>query len=413
MKNIPHQINQLRGLNAAIEVFVDLFDGGQVLGDDGIVGNALARSGVYKFRRAGNRPTGQLLTEEHRKPIGSQGTRTAARDFRRFFRWLGFISLTEEGAWTVGDSARALLSLGSPTDAPRMRELWRKALLDLTVQDARGTSHPYRILLRLVAELPGLPKPYSGLCLEAADDSAAEFARIAAIAEKPNPTATMIAVAGKHMARNSIKILPPLSIQLGDIIDATGSLSIAGRVSDALFDPGRTRRREAAIRHLVRRPFSPRRRLTRGRRRRGDSGVTTRRYDPDLIGARFNDHEDCLDRFSDLFPEQINRFEAIYDLLIVANDSALLVEAKTIRNDDRAQVRTAVGQLFYYEHFEVSPIYPNHNITKLLLTDRALAGEVCEFLAEYEIGVIWIPVGADLGGSQLGLRYLKQFGVGD
>src|SRR5205807_1608359 len=133
-------------------------------------------------------------------------------------------------------SARTLLSLTKPADQPQMHELWRRSLLDLALEDDSGTSHPYRILLRLVANLPGMPKPYSGLCLEAEDDRAAEFARIMAIASRPNPIKTMDKLAGEHMARNSIKILPSLAEQLGDIVDVSGRLTISSRVADVLFD---------------------------------------------------------------------------------------------------------------------------------------------------------------------------------
>lgn len=292
-----------------------------------------------------------------------------------------------------------------------MRELWHQALLDMALGDEQGTSHPYRILIRLVAEVPGLRKPYSGLCLEAADDGPAEFARIVAIARRPNPAATMNAVAGEHMSRNSTKILPALAVQLGDISDSNGQLTITTKVSDLLFDPGRAGPGGAAIQNLVRRPFAPRKRTAVTLRRRGNSGITSRRYDPDLIGARFNDHEDCLDRFRQLLPPNIECFEATYDLLVVAKSAALLVEAKTIRNDERAQVRIALGQLYYYQYFDVAPLYPNHIIKRVLLTDRRLAGDVCEFLTGYEIGVIWMPPDEAWGASDLGLHQLEHFRI--
>jgi len=214
VKNLPHQINQLPRLNRALRVFVDLAAAGDDLEDQGVVGDALARSGAYTFRTPGDTPLEELLAAEHLKPIGSQGTRTAVRDLRRFFGLLGFVLRSEADGWLITDSARKLVDLQARSDLPRIRELWREALLDLALEDAGGTSHPYRILLRLVGEMPDLPKAYSGLCLEAVDDSAGEFARILQIARRANPPATMEAIAGRHNARNSTKILPPLAIQL-------------------------------------------------------------------------------------------------------------------------------------------------------------------------------------------------------
>ena len=355
---------------------------------------------------------GQLLDDEHSKPIGSQGTRAAARDLRRFFALLRLVDRNETGQWSVSASARELLGLNAQADAPRIRELWREALVDLELDDEAGNvSHPYRILLRLVAEVPGLPKPYSGLCLEATDDSAEEFSRIMRIARSPDPTSTMTELAGEHMSRNSVKILPSLAIQLGDIFDSNGRLRITEWVSDALLDPRRARTRDAVIRNLVRRPFTPRSRVPAGRRRAISSKIALRRYDPDLLGARYNDHEDCLDRFTHLFPEEVQRFEAIYDLIAVKPGAVMLVEAKTIRSDDRVQVRIAVGQIYYYEHFEVAPLYPDSEIKRLILTDQALAGELCQFLTACEIGVVWMPPNKLLSGSNLGLHHLEQFGI--
>ena len=125
-----------------MRVFVDLIDAGTNVDDDGTVGDALARSGVYSFRRATNQGIEQLLISEHRKSTGSQGTKAAARDLRRFFRLLGFIGRDDQGAWSVGKSARTLLQLDSVADAPRLQELWREALIDIALEDEDGTSHP-------------------------------------------------------------------------------------------------------------------------------------------------------------------------------------------------------------------------------------------------------------------------------
>ena len=413
MKNFPHQINQLQRLTNGLRVFVRLIDRGRNIDDDGVVGDALARSGVYTFRNAAGQSVQRLLGLEHAKPRGSQGTRTCARDLRRFFGLLGLISHDENGAWRASEEARDLLRLIRVADEPRAHELWHAALLELRLEDQRGTSHPYRILLRLVAELPALPKPYSGLCLEANDDSAAEFGRIRRIASRPNPTATMDGLAGPHMARDSIKILPSLAEQLGDIINNHGSLTVSPRVADTLLYSAPTRTRGDALGNLVRHRFTPPRRRVRGLRRGAQRrGPTVRRYDPDLIGARFDAHEDCLDRFSQQFPPALDKFQAIYDLLIVSARSLLLVEAKTIRDDERLQVRTALGQLYFYERFEVRPVYPETEILKLLLTDRAISRELCEFLTQCKVGVVWVGPDGIPGGTKLGLRQLKKFGVG-
>jgi hypothetical protein len=412
MKNFPHQINQLPRLNAALRVVVDLIDAGQNVDDDGVLGDALAESGAYTFRNAGSRSIAQLLAAEHQKPIGSQGTRAAARDLRRFFGLLQFIDRNAAGQCIAAGSARTLLGLNPSADFARVREIWREALLDLALVDhENNTSHPYRILLRLAAEVPNLPKPYSGLSLEAVDDSEKEFARVKQIARRANPNDTMTAIAGEHMARNSVKILPSLALQLGDLVETDSALNVSPTVADALIDPGRARQRSRVIKNLVRRPFAPRERSGKRRRKPTKSGVTLRRYDPDLVGERFNDHEDCLDRFSKLFPSSISKLEGRYDLLLASEKIAMLVEAKTIRGDEDLQARLAVGQLEYYEYFEVEPFYPNHELKLLLLSDSELDQRLMTFLTELDIGVIWVPSDGPFGGSDLGLCHLEQFGI--
>jgi hypothetical protein len=413
VKNFPHQINQLQRLTDGLRVFARLIDRDESVDDDGVIGDALARSGVYTFRNAGGRSIETLLASEHSKPRGSQGTRTCARDLRRFFGLLGFIGRDENGAWHVSGEARELLRLTRLVDERRVHELWRAALLELSLTDERGTSHPYRILLRIVAALPGVAKPYSGLCLEARNDSDSEFRRILRIASRPNATTTMDELVGAHMARDSIKILPSLAEQLGDIVNDHGRLTTSSRVADTLLQSPQGEGINEAVRNLTRRQFIPRRRRVGGPRRGARRGRSIfRRYDPDLIGERFDAHEDCLDRFSEEFPEAMDKLHAIYDLLIVRGvRGVLLVEAKTIRADERLQVRLALGQLYFYEHFEIRPLYPDAEILKLLLADAPISEDLCEFLTRCEVGVVWMGPDGVAGGTELGLRQLEQFGV--
>jgi hypothetical protein len=199
MKNFPHQINQLPRLTNAIGVFAQLIERNHDVDDDGEVGDALAISEVYTFRNPGAKTIEELLQFEHSKTPANQGTRTCARELRRFFILLGFIRRTRDGSWEISPSARALLALNLKDQRAAADDIWRQALLNMELTDAGESSHPYQILLRLVVAMPGLPKPYSGLCLEARNDTEKEFERIRRIAAKANPTETMNALAGAHM----------------------------------------------------------------------------------------------------------------------------------------------------------------------------------------------------------------------
>jgi hypothetical protein len=331
---------------------------------------------------------------------------------RRFFILLGFIRQTPEGVWQVSASAKSLLALNLENQWLSAYDIWRQALLGMSLTDAGGASHPYQILLRLVTAIPGLPKPYSGLCLEAKNDSEAEFTRIRQVTTRPNPSGTMDGLAGSHMAKNSIKILPSIAQQLGDIRDDGNRLFISERVADVIATGDEPEASEEAVQKLVRRPYMPRRRDAEGQRR--DQGVTPpvlRNYDPDIVGARYNAHEDCLDRLSKLFPAEVERLQAIYDLLLVIPKTVLLVEAKTIKDDARRQVRAALGQLFYYEHFDVAPLHPDKEILRLALTDSELTEDLQKFLTKHQIGIVWIPQVGKVGGSELGLAHLRKMGV--
>ena len=55
MKNLPHQINQLPRLANALGVIALLIEKNRDVDDDGIVGDSLARAGVYTFRNPGSK----------------------------------------------------------------------------------------------------------------------------------------------------------------------------------------------------------------------------------------------------------------------------------------------------------------------------------------------------------------------
>jgi len=412
VKNFPHQINQLPRLARALGVFARLIEQNQDLDGDGVVGDALARAEVYTFRTPGNRTIEKLLQTEHQKTPANQGTRTCARELRRFFSLLGFIRQARSRSWEISSSARSLLALNREDQRAAANDIWRQALLGMELTDASGSSHPYQILLRLVVAIPGLPKPYSGLCLEARNNSDTEFDRIRRIATRSNPSETMNALAGAHMAKNSIKILPSIAQQLGDIQDRKGRLFISERVADALAPDDEPESSERVVQRLVRRPYAPRRRESGGQRRaQGEARPAMRCYDPDRVGARFNAHEDCLDRLSRLFPSAVDRLQATYDLLLVVPTTAMLIEAKTIRNDARRQIRAALGQLFYYEHFDVGPLYLDKEILRVVLTDQELTDDLQAFLTKHRIGVVWILESGRVGGSELALAHLRRIGA--
>jgi hypothetical protein len=114
-----------------------------------------------------------------------------------------------------------------------------------------------------------------------------------------------------------------------------------------------------------------------------------RAYDPDLVADRYREHEECLAKFAQALPPQLPRWEGDYDLLVeVKPNQVLLVEVKTVRGDANHQVRLGLGQLLYYEHFDVKPTFPSAVVESLLVTTVQLGNDLTEFLEGHGVGVL-------------------------
>ena len=136
MKAFPHQFNNLDKLTAALDVLSKLAGQGLNPLDDGDYGSALARSGIYNFRKL-ETSIEERLRLERQKSLGDQGFRTAARDLRRFFNIADLTNsdctLTPRGREIIANNDQRLLR----------NALWREAMLDLKLSDADGNiSHP-------------------------------------------------------------------------------------------------------------------------------------------------------------------------------------------------------------------------------------------------------------------------------
>jgi hypothetical protein len=237
VKNFPHQFNDLGKLTAALNVAATLIGTNQQYSDDGVFGAALAKAGIYSFRNR-DLTVAQNLALESAKPLGSQGFRTAARDIRRFFALADLVR-----------PAPALSQLGSDIlaasgVAPLRNALWREAMLQLALADAEGNaSHPYRILLRLVADRPGIETSKLLLALEARDDSPAEYVRVLNLADQALDDIIATVGVGVANARNAVKILPGIAEQVGDISRVGTHTNLAETpvaTEDALVSEGPT-----------------------------------------------------------------------------------------------------------------------------------------------------------------------------
>ena len=76
-----------------------------------------------------------------------------------------------------------------------------------------------------------------------------------------------------------------------------------------------------------------------------------------------------------------------FDILAFTQEppEILLIEAKTTRNDSLIQARVALGQLLFYEFFDVRPIAEGYSVRKVVAFDSEPDQQLREFLAAYDV----------------------------
>ena len=418
MKNFPHQYNDLVKLRDTLAVVDELNSSGESALDDGVFGHALARHRIYDFRpRIGSgseaavrKRIEQRLADERTKPASNQGTRTAAREMRRTLRYLGWIA---DVSTSITPAGEALLQTdpGSTEEA----ELLNAALIHIAVQDAAGrVSHPMQLLLRLVEDVGLIGRAGMEVVLEATDDSAAEYGRIAALASLPDDARRVALLAlgwSDFQIQNARKILPAFAEQAGLIAtDASGRFILTdagfrqlGRAPTAVVTPS-TRARPA--------------RTARGRHR--STAVTTsdsskvgrstrlsaadrRALTPEeqaiaagLLYERTARHQQLVREFATRIADaDFTEDPAAFDLLVDLRRTGALVlcEMKSIHADESAQVRAAVGQLLYYEYFSLPHVHKDRPVSKLVVVDRPVSEDLAEFLQTLGFGLVEVVAG--------------------
>ncbi len=406
MKNFPHQVNRIDRFTLGLGVFARLASDGADLRDNGVVGDALARAGSYTFRGSQAGSVEDRLVAEHAKSPSDQGTRTMAREFRRTFEGLGFLAIEGGSLGPTADAAR-LLDLQADPASSEAHSIWRRAFHELAITDASGTSHPYEIMLRLVGERPGIPKGLLGLALEAEDDSEAEFQRLLSLVDQDEATSAWDSLGISRARRaNSVKILPAVAEQLGELVTVDGVAFLS--LPDPLEPRQEKRRRSTGAIRSRRRRYE--RNRSRGNRPTGGH-QTTRSYDPDLSAARYQAHEECLSAFDAMLEASLDRWEGDYDLVADDGSALLLAEVKTIRNDADNQVRLGLGQLLYYEHFDVRPDWPTADVNRLLVVDGEIDIELEDFLDMHEVGLVVRAPDGTWNGTPRARQQLAQFGI--
>lgn len=413
MKNFPHQINQLEKLLPSLRIFAELQAEGRSLADDGIVGEALARAGVYAFREK-DMALEQRLEIERAKPTSSQGMRTCARDLRRFFSLMDFLQRTDNGEFEVTARAEALLNADNIAERNRQ---FRAALMDLALQEDEYVSHPYRLLLRLVEARPGLPVEFLGLALEAEDDSEQEFERLLDLIDEHEwIDVCQIIEVSVHQARNSIKILPALARQLGDIYEQDGKYFRTGTTAvPAPAEP--TPRARPRPRHVTAGEIASQQTTERER----DDPRDVIPQDPDAIRAAIEIRQLRTDRHNVIVREWAELLEQAgcvllefpFDCLGIRDTLSVLTEVKTLDGspeDEIYQVQDCLAQLLYYERFDIPVAVNRMTLMKVALFESRISTGHQAFLEEHDCVVLW-KENNTLTGTVRGLELLSSLGL--
>ncbi len=412
MKNFPHQHNQFDKLRKALKVIRDLQAAGKDANDDGTLGDALALNEIHRFRGLDYDTTQGLkrririhLQKEHKKPTSKQGSRTAARENRKTLRHLGWI--TSGNASITSDGAALLRT--RPNSSAELA-LIQPAVTSIQVTDAQGrNSHPIVILLRLVDTVAFTSTDGMELALEAATDTEIEFERVVKLAKLDSDERRKRLLdlgATEHKIANARKILPKYAENTNLIVrTSNGTFVLTNDGANAIGGFAAPTNRVVTTRTK-----RPRRRLKKNinftdnpstlGRSRSPSDEPQRATSPEDQEAAKDLTEERTERHQQLVrataracrPGKFSEDQFSYDLLVDLGTPGPidLIEAKSIDNDAHKQIRNAVGQLLYYEHFIVRPTFPTRQIVKTVTVDKDVDNELAGFLEALDIGLVFV-----------------------
>ena len=340
-----------------MRVLKDLTDAGQAA-DDSSFGEALLWAGIINPGRSGGDVRSYLSGMIRRAP-SNQSHRRSARGVKEFFVRAGLAERTGD-ALIVSELGNSLVESLLQSDRDSFVQNWKVAMMNAVAVDGRGTSHPYRIMLRLLKARPGTPRAFCALALEARNDSDSEFERILALRDLDDEEAIRISIgATQSNWDNAKKILPSIAEQIGDAAKSGDRLFYVGeQVAADHLDPNRHGREEP--------------RWGRARPTSAESIAAWRGSDESdeggpLVGAptshgvrlraeRTERHNGIVRAFARSVIGATAFWEDPIDCLALVAGAALLAEVKTLDgspSDERRQVRTAAGQLLYYEFFSM------------------------------------------------------------
>ncbi|MFC2076208.1 hypothetical protein ACFLT7_03900 [candidate division KSB1 bacterium] len=416
MKGFPNQVSDFGSLARALRALIAVQTEGGNPKDDGVFGEFLIRSGVL---RTGHTPIPvdeYLQRQKAIRSLSNQSYRTRARGLRETFRILGLIDDTGSEI-VITPSGRRIAALADEGLAPETIRIWREVILDISHDGGdRETSHPYQVLLRLVAMKPGIIRAKCALALEAKNDSDQELERIIGLVDLDEEEIRRQIEVTESTWDNAKKILPRFAEQLGDVRKTGQRFYLSDTPGANDRSPG-----AAGVEVGVRGPRRPRtsREVTAGTI--ASSGTADDwdesehldgdDIDPAVLRAQIAKTRERLRRHNllvrklagQLESEGAELFEHPFDCLACFPGEGILVEVKSLDGteaDEIIRVREALSQLLYYEAFVTHPVTEGRALKKIACFEHKISDRHIEWFQANDINVIWDTEDSGFSGTE-------------
>lgn len=408
MKNIPHQFVQIDKFYRALVTVKDLIEEEIPLRDENL-GERLLRNQVI-FPNTPGQSIEDYLAEQSEKTPANRGYYTAGRETRRFFELLGLLTVADDKSAYLSPSAVLLLSTNS--ENARL-SLWRDSLMRMGVEGNDGEiSHPYRILLKLIQDNPGLQTKKLMLALDAENDSIEEYQRVLNLSNSTFEEILEELNITIHKARNAVKILPSLAEQLGDIERRGNNSYPVGQIIVTEDEISTEIPSGATNQDGV--PYSQYRNVTSDTIAvdpvfNTSSSVTIDYTESIRIRQeRLAEHQNIVRQLGQFCEQkEFDLYEGKFDCLSTMEETALVFEIKTILNsmsDQEKQTIKGVGQLKYYKFSIVNRQMEYEDIKEFLVYSQKPEVSLIEFCTAENINVVWLEDGVfkifDIGTSE-------------
>lgn len=419
MKGFPNQVSDLEVLSLAIKITDEIQTQGKNPKNDDVLGEALIRGRVLGTGHT-NIPIDEYLAKQRAKNLSDQSHRTRARGLRELFRVLELIEDTGSGIELTDYGHQISSFAGKDLDGNALR-VWRMVVRNMTHDGGdEETSHPYQVLLRLIARKPGIRRSKCALALEARNDSETELNRITGLADMSEFEIRNHLGITQSNWDNAKKILPSFAEQLGDV-DRKNMQTLY--IADTLSSPKAQVNEPQPTTELGLRP--PRSSSQVTSESIATTGITSEWDEADeLIGApdierlrisretirdRLRRHNLIVRALADQIGSGAELYENPFDCLACFTNTALLIEVKSLDGtapDEAKRVREALAQLLYYESFVTQPVTASQVIILVAGFEHRPSSEHITWLECKDVAVIWQITGGSFDGTDTSRRKL-------